>query len=101
MVRRYLCSRILPSVHELEEFYLVDYDFKGFHGQRDKGKVGEQYNQLYREFEKTFGQKIAKFRSSASVVIMPTLEEAIKLKEIVEKLGGTANLRKCVKMWNL
>jgi hypothetical protein len=83
-------------VHDQDEYFSVDWDFKGFHGQRDKGKVGVTYNQVYRDFLTTFGQPIAKFRSSASVAIMPTIEDAIKLKKIIEKYGGTAKVRKCI-----
>ena len=79
-------------MHEQHEYFSVDWDFKGFHGQRDKGKVGIVYNQVYRDFLTTFGQPIAKFRSSASVAIMPTLEDAIKLKEISSLSMDTISL---------
>jgi len=98
MVRMYFRSRLPLSVHEQEEFYLVDYDFKGLHGQRNPREVAKIYVRFYREFEKIFGQKIAKFRSTASVIIMPTLEQAMKLKQLVEKYGGTAKVRKCVEV---
>lgn len=88
----YYRSRIPMTLHKADEYYLIDYDFKGAHGQ----KPHPEYNCFYKKFEETFGEKLAGFRSTASVITMPTLEDALKAAELVKECGGTAKIRKCI-----
>jgi len=95
MIRRmYIRSRIPMKMHEAEVYYMIDYDFKGAHGQ----KPHPEYTCFYKKFKEAFGQKLAKFRSTASVITMPTLEDALKAAELVEECGGTANVRRCTRI---
>jgi len=87
-------SRISPELHEAEVYYIVDYDFKGAHGQ----KPHPEYTCFYKKFEETFGQKLAKFRSTASVLTMPSYDMALKAARLVKECGGTAYIRKCTRM---
>ena len=86
--------RIPDDLHEKEIYYMVDYDFKGVSGQ----KPHPEYSVFYKKFEEEFGQKLTKFRSTASVLTMPRLADALKVKELVEECGGTAYVRKCLRM---
>lgn len=85
--------RIPVELHEDEVYYIVDYDFKGASGQ----KPHPEYSVFYKKFEEEFGQKLTKFRSTASVLIMPTLTDAVKVRQLVEECGGTAYIRKCIR----
>ncbi|WNZ29952.1 MAG: hypothetical protein IAX21_03595 [Candidatus Bathyarchaeota archaeon] len=87
-------SRISSEAHESNTYYTVDYDFKGAHGQ----KPHKQYARFYKKFYETFNQHISNFRSTASVLIIPTLDMAIKAAKLVMECGGTAYIRKCEKM---
>ena len=95
-MRRLMVAKIklLPRLKILNVYYLVDYDFRGVHGQEPH----PQYAGFYKEFEGEFGQSIRGFRSTNSVLILPSLEDAAKVKRIIEKHGGTANVRKCEKI---
>ena len=84
-------SKLSPELRSLPVYYLVDYDFKG----RTHLTPHPEYGRFYKEFEEEFGESIAKFRDTNSVLILPSLEGAVKVKEIIEKHGGIANVRKC------
>jgi hypothetical protein len=84
-------SRISPKLHESNEFYIVDYDFPD----TSLESCESHLKNFYYKFEKTFGQKIAKFRSTASVLIVPTLDMALKIQKMISEFGGRANVRKC------
>lgn len=99
MKRRYFRSRIPMSLHEADEYFLVDYDFRGAHGQ----KPHPEYSCFYKKFEEAFGQKLSKYKETqrevtASVIKFPTLEEASKAAQLVEECGGTAYIRKCIRI---
>lgn len=87
-------ARIPLELHEKEEYFLIDYDFKGASGD----KPHPEYFQFYKKFEQEFGEKLRRFRSTASVLIMLTLRDALKVKQLVEECGGTAYVRKCTRI---
>jgi len=91
-LKRMMSHARLPSeLHEAETYYTIDYDFKGASGQ----KPHPQYFDFYKKFEEMFGERLAKFRSTASVLIMQTYEDALKVAALIRGCGGTAHVRKC------
>jgi hypothetical protein len=89
-MKKVLRAKMTKLMHESDVFYMVDYDFKRGSEYQPSGV----YADFYRDFKETFGQKISEFKSTDSVLMIPTLDMALKAKELVEKHGGRANIRK-------
>jgi trehalose-6-phosphate synthase len=73
-----------------KQHYLVDYDFPGI-----TRESRTQYDHFYHEFEKRYGQKIGKFRSTASVIMVNDLSMAREVAQMVRKDSRIVHIRKC------
>ena len=78
---------MLKELHESDEYYLIDYDFKHPHDPKRQ--------EFYKELRKLLNERIiSKYTETVSVIIVREFNLAEKIYELAVQKGGIANLRR-------